>query len=345
MKALRPPREGFHPLQLLMLLLLTFLVLLLCLGLGSVAVPPGETLGVLRDGLLGRSGGSMAATIILSVRLPRVVCVALVGAALSLAGAAMQGLLRNPLADGSTLGVSAGASLGAVVALALPALLPGLPGFSTMGLAILFGFLSLALILALAWRLDRSLATQSIILIGVIFSMFANSLISLLIAFSGERLRSITFWTLGSLSGSGYPQALALLIALLIATPPLMLNARALNALAMGEDNARSIGVDVRGVKLAVLICAAVLIGVCVAIGGTIGFVGLVTPHMVRLILGPNHKRLLPASLFGGAIFLMLADLASRLLLSPVELPIGVVTSFIGAILFVFIFFRFGRTR
>lgn len=121
--------------------------------------------------------------------------------------------------------------------------------------------------------------------------------------------------------------------------------ARELNAFAVGEDNARSVGVPVRRVKLMLLIAVSALIGVCVSIGGTIGFVGLVTPHMARMIVGPNHRRLLPASLFGGAVFLLLADLAARVLLNPLELPLGVVTSFVGAILFVVIFFRSRRVR
>lgn len=336
-------REGFTAGHYLLFSLLTLGVMLLCLMLGSVRIQAGQTLRALLAGLRGEKAADGAQTIILTVRLPRVLSVGLVGAALSVAGAAMQGLLRNPLADGSTLGVSAGASLGAVLSIALGLSLPGLYHLGTMGMAMLTGFLSLGLILALAWRLDRSLSTHTIILMGVIFSMFANAVISLFIAFAGERLRSITFWTMGGLAGSGYPQVLSLLAALAVCAPPLIWLAQALNAFAMGEDNARSVGVDVRGVKLGVLVLVSVLIGVCVSIGGSIGFVGLVTPHMTRLVVGPNHRRLLPASLFSGAVFLLLADLLARVLLSPVELPIGVVTSFIGAILFVALFIRSRR--
>ncbi len=339
----KAPREDFSAGHYLLFSLLTLATLLLCLALGSVSIPIKDTLRVLIEALSGQASQDSAATILITVRLPRVLSVALVGAALSVAGAAMQGLLRNPLADGSTLGVSSGASLGAVLSIVLGVSLPGLHQLGTMGMAMLFSFLSLGLILALAWRLDRSLATHTIILMGVIFSMFANSVISLFIAFAGEKLRSITFWTMGSLAGSGYTQVLSLLLALIICAPPLLYSGQALNAFAMGEDNARSVGVDVRGVKLRVLILVSVLIGVCVSIGGSIGFVGLVTPHMARLVVGPNHRRLLPASLFFGAIFLLLADLIARVLLSPIELPIGVVTSFIGAILFVALFFRSRR--
>ena len=214
-----------------------------------------------------------------------------------------------------------------------------------MIMAMLFAFLSLILILSLAYKLDYSLSTQTIILIGVIYSMFISSVLSLVITFAGDHLKSITYWTMGSLAGSDYKNALVLLTALVICGTVILCHARELNAFAVGEDNARHIGVNVKRVKLVIMITVSILIGVCVSIGGTIAFVGLVTPHMVRMITGPNHKRILPASLFGGATFLMLADLAARILFNPRELPIGVVTSFVGALLFVNIFYQTRRGR
>ena len=154
--------------------------------------------------------------------------------------------------------------------------------------------------LPLAYALDRSFSTHSIILIGVIFSMFASALMSLVISFSGDKIKSITFWTMGSLSGSNYAYALILLCALLLCGGAVLSHARELNAFAVGEDNARHVGVNVKRVKLTLLITVSMLIGVCVSIGGTISFVGLVTPHMARMLSGPNHKRLLPASLYVG---------------------------------------------
>ncbi len=309
----------------------------LCICLGSVPIPLRGTWAALWN-LPMPEGVSRA--IILNVRLPRVLCVALTGAALSLCGAAMQGLLRNPLAEGSTLGVASGASLGAVLSLAF-----GISAFGgVMGMAMAFAFLSLMMILFLAYTLDRSLSTNSIILIGVIFSMFVSSLINLVIAFSSEQLKTITFWTMGSLSAATMEHAGILALALAVCAAVLLRRSTELNAFALGEDNARNIGVNVRRVKLAVLLCVSVLIGVCVSIGGTIGFVGLVVPHMARMLSGPNHKRLLPASMFLGAIFLLLADLLSRTIISPVELPIGVVTSLVGAVLFVVIFAKRGRS-
>ena len=316
------------------------MTMLLCVCAGSVPLSPGETLQILWRGLTGTEAGGSGEAIILRVRLPRVLCVALTGTSLSLCGAAMQGLLRNPLADGSTLGVSSGASLGAVLAIVLGMQFPGLPFAGTMVMAMLFAFGSLALILTLAYALDRSLATGTIILIGVVFSMFVSSLMNLLITFAGEKIKSITFWTLGSLSGSTYVNALTLLLALTVCGGVLLALGGALNAFALGEEQAQHLGVSVRRVKLTVMAAVSVLLGVCVSIGGTIGFVGLVIPHMVRLVLGPDHRRLLPASLLAGAVFLLLADLVGRTLLSPIELPIGVVTSLVGAVAFLVIFYR-----
>ena len=343
---MRKYSKTFGPLHALLFCLVTVATILLCVCVGSVNIPLADTVQAIYSGLAGAPppAGS-AGSIILLVRLPRVLCVALVGACLSLCGACMQGLLRNPLADSSTLGVSSGAALGAVIAIAFGITLPGLPFAGTMVTSMVFAFLSLVIILSLAYALDHTLATNTIILIGVVFTMFAHSIMSFVITFSGEKLRSITFWTMGSLAQSSYRNALVLLGALLVFGSVLLCHARELNAFAVGEDNARHIGVNVKKVKLVVMIAVSCLIGVCVSIGGSIGFVGLVMPHMSRMVVGPNHKNLLPASLFSGAVFLMLADLAGRTLLRPLELPIGVVTSFIGSLVFVYIFYTTRRGK
>ncbi len=323
----------------------TLVTLLLCLCVGSVSLPLGETLSTLWKLLRGEPLRGMASGIIASVRLPRVLCVALSGAALSLCGAAMQGLMRNPLADGSTMGVSAGASLGAVLSIALGLSLPGLSGLGTLGMAMGFAFGSLMLILSLSYAMDRSLATHTMILVGVVFTMFASSLVNLVTVFAGERVKSVTFWTMGSLAGSNPGHVWTLLLALVFCGGGLLYYGNELNALSLGEAEARQLGVPVKRVKLTVMVLVSVLIGVCCSIGGNIGFVGLVTPHLVRMWVGPNHKKLLPASAFSGAVFLMLADLLARTVISPIELPIGVVTSLIGSVFFVVIFYRTRKAR
>ena len=329
------------PLVILLLALVLAGSFLACVCAGSIRVPVGESLSLLWNGIRGAEmPESVFRSIVLTLRVPRVLCAALMGAALSLCGAAMQGLLRNPLADGSTLGVSTGAALGAALSIVLGISIPGLPIAGSAAMAMLFAFGSLILILALAWGIDRSFSTHNIILIGVVFTMLVSALLSILITFAGEKLKTITYWTMGSLTGKSYEQAAVLLGGLVLFGTPLLMQSRELNAFAVGEENAVHVGVPVRRVKLTVMICASALIGICVSIGGSIAFVGLIIPHMVRLTLGPNHRTLLPVSMAAGAAFLMLADLTARSILSPLELPIGVVTSLIGAVFFIVIFYR-----
>ncbi len=339
-------RERFAPLTYALLTAALLLAMILCVCVGSVPISLSDTVTAVWNALWGLPiPQTIAKNIILNVRLPRVLCVAQAGASLSLCGAAMQGLLRNPLADGSTMGVSSGAALGAVIAMAAGFTLPGTGYGGVMVTAMAFAFGSLVLILSLAYALDHSLATHSIILIGVIFTMFISSIISLVVTFASDHTRSLNFWTLGSFSGVNYDQAKLLALALALCGGVIMRYSHELNAFAVGEDNARHVGVNVKRVKLVILITVSALIGVCVSISGTVSFVGLVMPHIARMLVGPNHKRLLPASLFAGAIFLLLADLAARTLFSPIELSIGVVTSLVGAVAFVIIFYRTRKAR
>ena len=339
-------REKFTPFTYVLLTIALFFTMVLCICIGSVRISFSDTVTSVWNAVWGLPvPENIAKNIILNVRLPRVLCVTLAGAALSICGAAMQGLLRNPLADGSTMGVSSGAALGAVIALAAGITLPGSPYGGIMVTAMAFAFGSLILILSLAYALDRSLETGSIILIGVIFTMFISSVISLVITFASDHTRSLAFWTMGSFSGVNYGQVKLQCLALVVCGGILLHYSPELNAFAIGEENARHIGVNVKRVKLIVLVTVSVLIGVCVSIAGTVSFVGLVMPHIARMLVGPNHKRLLPASLFSGAIFLLLADLAARTILSPIELPIGVVTSIVGAVAFVIIFYKTRKAR
>ena len=339
-------REQFTPFTYMLLTIALFFTMVLCICVGSVRISFSDTVTSVWNAVWGLPiPENIAKNIILNVRLPRVLCVTLAGAALSICGAAMQGLLRNPLADGSTMGVSSGAALGAIIAVATGFILPGLSFGGSMVMAMAFAFGSLILILSLAYTLDRSLSTGSIILIGVIFTMFISAIISLIITFASDHTRTLSFWTMGSFSGVNYDQAKILCIALVACGGILIRFSPELNAFAIGEDNARHIGVNVKRVKLIILITVSVLIGVCVSIAGTVSFVGLIMPHIARMLVGPNHKRLLPASLFSGAIFLLLADLTARTLLSPIELPIGVVTSIVGAVAFVIIFYKTRKAR
>ncbi len=333
--------EGFRIIEYVAFGAVMLAVMLLCVTVGSVAIPVKDSLTAIWNTVFHLPiPEGISQQVIVFVRLKRVIAVALTGASLSLCGAAMQGLLRNPLADSSNMGVSSGAGMGAVISIAFGLVIPGLGQISTMVTAMVFAFFSLLLILTLSYKIDYSLSTNTIILIGMIFTMFASSIISLVVTFAGEKVHNIIFWMMGSLSSAQYDDVVILLIALVICGAVLLAHARELNAFAIGEDNARHVGVNVKRTKYTILIAIAALVGVCVSIGGTIGFVGLVVPHMTRMIVGPNHRRLLPASMIGGASFLMLADLLARTLLSPRDLPIGVVTSFVGAFVFVYIFYK-----
>ena len=324
-------------------ILLTGFVFMLCLCLGSVPIAVRETMNVLSSALTGAVWDDYIGIILLRRRLPRILCAGLIGASLSLSGAVMQGLLRNSLADGSTLGMSSGASLGAAVAIVtgFSVAMGDLTGTTLM--AILFAALSLAGVLGLAYALDKSLSTQTIILLGVVYGMLVSALLTLLITFSGEKLRTITFWTLGSLASVNWSSVLLLTGAFVIFGAILLPHAAVLDLFALGESRAAHLGANVRRTKIVCMAAVCALCGVCVSVGGGIGFVGLVTPHMARLVVGPSHKRLLPACALGGANFLMLCDLAARALFSPLELPIGVITSIIGAAVFIALYAKRGR--
>ena len=335
----RTKRSGISPGIWLAMVLALLGTAVICIGTGSVPIAPADTIRTIWNALTGAPGADdVARPIILSVRLPRVLCAGLMGAALSLCGAAMQGLFRNPLADGGTLGISSGGALGAALAIVLNINIPGIPLAGSVVMSMLFAFLSLMMILSMAYGMDRSLSTYTIILIGVIFSMLSSALLSLLIAFAGDKMKSITFWTMGSLSGRNMTHVMILAAGLLLFGGLLLFRARELDHFALGEENARRVGVPVRKVKLSILIGTSALIGTCVAVGGSIAFVGLIIPHMVRMITGPNHRKLMPVSMAAGAVFLMLTDLLARTVIAPVELPIGVVTSLIGAVVFAVIF-------
>jgi iron complex transport system permease protein len=338
--------EGFRFHEYLLFSAAALLTLILCICVGSVSIPVKDTLTAIWNTIFRLPiPEGISQSVIVFIRLPRVLSVALTGSALSLCGAAIQGLLRNPLADSSTMGVSSGAGVGAVISIAFGITIPGFADAGPMVMAMVFAFFSLVIILGLSYKIDFSLSTNTIILVGLIFTMFASSVIMIVTTFADEKQHSVISYLMGSLAGSDFIDVLTLLIGIAVFGTVIMCFARELNAFAVGEDNARHIGVNVKRSKYIILVSISVLIGICVSIGGTISFVGLVIPHMTRMIVGPNHKRMLPASLFTGAVFLMLADLLARTIFNPLELPIGVVTSFVGAFAFVYIFYTTRKAK
>ncbi|KMY52485.1 corrinoid ABC transporter permease [Peribacillus loiseleuriae] len=326
--------------QLAYILAIAFLAVSMIVGIsvGSVSVPVSELFRIIGKEAfhlpLSTEANVMFTNIVMKIRLPRVVLAGLVGASLAISGAAFQGLLRNPLADPYTLGVSSGASVGAVVTLFFGLSLPVIGLFTLPLLSVLFSFLTIFSVLLFAQKLDRSMKVETIILTGIIFSSFLGAFISLMIAMTGEELRQIIGWLLGSVSMRGWSYVGIILPFFIVGAVILMLNARELNALSFGEDRAQHLGVNVKQRKLLVLIAGSLLTGAAVAVSGTIGFVGLVIPHFTRRLVGPDHKHLLPLSMIIGGGFLILADLISRIIISPAELPIGVITALIGAPVF-----------
>lgn len=323
-----------------------FLLLALFLGvsLGAVRVPFVDIAVIVGAKLfhlpIGEQVEPMHTTIVMNIRLPRVILAGLVGASLAMAGGAFQGLLRNPLADPYTLGVSSGASVGAVCVLFFQISVPFAGMFTLPFISIIAAFMTICLVLIFAKSIEPSMKVETIILTGIIFSSFLGAFLSLMIALSGEELRQIIGWLLGSVANRDWSYVKIILPFLVIGGAFLMFNVRELNALSFGEERARHLGVHVERRKLAVLAAGSLLTGAAVAVSGTIGFVGLVIPHLVRLVWGPDHRRLLPLSILVGAGFLILADLVARTIIQPAELPIGVITALIGAPAFALILVR-----
>lgn len=278
--------------------------------------------------------------ILWKIRMPRVVLAALVGASLALAGAAFQGLLKNPLADPYTLGVSSGASVGAVITIFFGLSLPVLGIYTLPVMSMAGAFLTMIAVVGFARLVDRAMKMETIILTGIIFSSFLGSVISLMIALTGDELRQIIGWLLGSVSMRGWSFVIMDLPFVAVGALLVWLNRRELNAMMFGEERAIHLGVDVKKRKMMILAGGSMLTGAAVAVSGTIGFVGLVIPHMTRLLWGADHRHLLPLSFLNGAALLIICDLVARTIISPSELPVGVITAFIGAPVFAFIFFR-----
>ncbi|GIZ12240.1 ABC transporter permease [Pseudomonas sp. NCCP-436] len=324
------------------------LALWLSLALGPVSLPLADTLRVLPRllglPLAGDLAGSQVELILEQIRMPRTLLGLAVGMVLALCGVAMQGLFRNPLADPGLVGVSSGAALGAALAIVGGSALGGWPEWLSPYLLSAFAFAGGLLVTALVYRLGRrdgQTSVATMLLAGIALTALAGAAIGLFTYLADDAtLRTLTFWNLGSLNGASYVRLWPLLLATLVVALWLPRRARALNALLLGESEARHLGFDVERLKRELVFCTALGVGAAVAAAGMIGFIGLVVPHLMRLLVGPDHRLLLPASALAGASLLLLADLAARLVLAPAELPIGIVTALIGAPFFLYLLMR-----
>lgn len=316
----------------------------LCVGafaLDLTTGPSSLSAGQVLHGLWsaeGLSGPQRA--IILQVRLPYALMAVLVGAALSLAGAEMQTILNNPLASPFTLGVSSAASFGAALGIVLGVSLPFIPAdWSVPFNAFVFAFASVLLLQLLARR-GRAHA-ETLVLLGIALVFAFNALVALLQYVSTqEALQQLVFWSMGSLSRSTWPQLAVMAVVLALVVPCSLLASSRLTSLRLGEDRARSFGVDVGRLRFVALLRVSLLAAVSVAFVGTIGFVGLVGPHIARLLLGEDHRFLLPASLFSGALIMSLASAASKAMVPGTMMPIGIVTAVIGVPVFLLLILR-----
>ncbi|PBC12030.1 iron ABC transporter permease [Mesorhizobium sp. WSM3859] len=305
---------------------------------------------VIRDWVTGAvpADAALAARdqlIVYDIRMPRVLLGVLIGAALAVSGAVMQGLFRNPLADPGLIGISAGSSLGAVAVIVLGAtwLAPVTLAFGTLALplAAFFGGLVVTLLLyAVATRQGRT-SVATMLLAGIAISALAMALTGVLIFMADDRqLRDLTFWQLGSLAGSTWPKVGTVGPVIILALAAMPFLSRGLNALALGEATASHLGIPVQRLKYIAIVGVSAAVGASVAVSGGIGFVGIVVPHVLRLAIGPDNRYLLPASALLGASLLLLADAVARTIVAPAELPIGIVTAIAGAPFFLWILLR-----
>jgi iron complex transport system permease protein len=324
-------------------LLLLSCALVLSVGVGSIFISPGALLKVLAFQVSGAALPDWVpasyVTIIFSLRLPRTILIALTGAALSGSGAAYQGLFRNPLADPYLIGVASGAGLGAVIAMTLSA------SYTTLGLFVIpmAAFLGAALTVLVVYelaRVRRTIPTTNLILAGVAVSSFATAASSFLMLNGTGELRRALVWLLGGSSLSGWLPVVALLPYALLGLGALLLTGHSLNVLQFGDEQAAQLGLPVGRVRVLIVAAATLTTAAAVAFSGIIGFVGLVVPHIVRLVWGSDYRRLLPLSIIGGASFLLAADVLARVVMAPQELPVGIITSLVGAPFFLWVLRR-----
>ena len=338
MLATEPPRRGVRWTPLTLALLVLAAVIVVASGIGTVPLSPGAVLQGIWHGLTGHLAGT-ADTIVWKVRLPRVLLAALVGGALALSGVAYQGVFRNPLADPYLLGVASGASFGAALVLTYGATVPLLATLGVPLVTFLFALLAVFLVVLLAKR-DNRIPVVSLILAGAVLGSSFSAGTSFVMIMAREQAAGVLSWLLGSFALASWAKLGATLPFLLLAGTALMVSSRMLNLLQLGDEAAAQLGLPVERVKIVLITLATLATAAAVSVSGIIGFVGLMVPHAVRLGFGPDHRSLVPLSGVLGAVFLVLADLLARTLISPAEIPIGVITALVGGPFFLYLLKR-----
>ena len=331
--------------KILLSIAVTIAIFLFCIAIGSVHIPVANVFRIIMHSIFGATLpdniSASTVAIVMNLRLPRVLLAFIAGSALSVSGAVMQSVLRNPLASSYTLGVSSGASLGASMVIFLGVSLPVLTLFTLPVLGFTFGLGTIVLVMAIVSRLDGRMENQTIILTGMVFSLFINSITTLLFALNRESMQRMVLWQMGSFSmiGRGWNTIYILAPVTALGIFLIFRHKWELDVMTFGEEQSQSIGVNIKPVKWTLLITAAAITGSTIAFVGVIGFVDLVAPHVVRKIFGSAHKHVIPMSAVFGGAFMMLSDLIARWIVAPLELPVGAVTAMIGAPFFAYIYF------
>jgi len=332
---------------------------LLCLAMvfstavGAVNIPPAEVARIILERLPLRVSGLTAIlnqywpsisaeaheTIIWEIRLPRVVLGALVGMSLATAGATLQGLFRNPMADPYVIGISSGASLGACLAILLSLSFP-LFGIGTVPVMAFLGALATVIVVYNLARVGGKVPIMTLLLSGMAVGSFLSAIVSMLLFFGGDKLHQMFFWLLGGLSARNWSYVKAILPHIVLGLGILFAFAREMNLLLLGDEEAAHLGVEVERTKTILLLAASLLTGAAVSVSGLIGFVGLVVPHVMRMVVGPDHRVLLPVAALTGGIFLVTADCIGRVVLPPNEIPVGIITAICGGPFFIYLLRR-----
>ena len=275
-------------------------------------------------------------TIIWSIRLPRVLLGALVGSSLSMTGAAFQGIFKNPMADPYVIGISSGAALGASIAIILGINISFM-NLSTISIFAFIGALSAVFTVYNIARIKNKVPVTTLLLAGIAIGQFLTAIMSFLMVIYSKDMAKIIYWTMGSLAGKGWTPLISITIPVVISMMGIGFFARDLNIMLIGEESAQSLGIDVERTKVYILILGSFLVSMVVSVSGIIGFVGLIIPHIVRIVLGPDNRILLPSSALVGAIFMIFADTIARTIISPVEIPVGIITALFGGPFFLYL--------
>ncbi len=278
--------------------------------------------------------------IIWELRLPRVLLAFMVGGTLAVSGAVVQSVLKNPLASPYTLGVSSGSGLGAALVIIFGISIPLVQEFTLPIVGFLFGLFTVIIVIAFAKKVDRFLSNNTIILAGMVFSLFLNAILTTIGSMHGDSLKAISLWQMGSFSMKGWSYVKVFIPFLVIGITGVILYTKEMDILTFGEDNAKAVGVDTNKVKTRLFLFIAILTGSAVSLSGIIGFVDLIAPHIVRKIFGAKHKLVIPMSFAFGGILMVVTDLISRTIISPSELPVGAITALIGSPFFAYIYFK-----